>query len=75
MTRTLDATGLHCPLPVLRARKVLQDMAEGDCLKVIATDPASAIDFQHFCNVTAHKLLEWSEQDGVFTYLVRRGPE
>ncbi len=72
MSRTLDAKGLNCPLPVLKARKALKDVAVGDSLTVLATDPASSIDFRHFCNVTGHELIGWSEADGVFTYIIRR---
>ena len=73
--RTLDARGLHCPLPILRARALLNKMAAGDELTVEATDPASVIDFKHFCNTTAHKLLAHRVEDGVFYYLIRRGAE
>ena len=72
MNRTLDVTGLNCPLPVLRARKALKDIAVGDCLTVLATDPASAIDFRHFCNSSGHQLVDASEADGVFTFVIRR---
>lgn len=72
MNRTLDVTGLNCPLPVLRARKVLKDVAVGDCLTVLATDPASGIDFRHFCNSSGHQLVDASEAGGVFTFVIRR---
>ncbi len=70
---TLDATGLMCPLPVLKARKALKAIQPGECLRVLATDPASTIDFRHFCDVTANELVEYAETDGVFTYLIRKG--
>jgi tRNA 2-thiouridine synthesizing protein A len=69
MSKVLDAKGLHCPLPVLKARKAL---AGGDCLTVHATDPASRIDFRHFCNVSGHELVDATEGEGVFTYVIRR---
>lgn len=72
MSKVLDAKGLHCPLPVLKARKALAGVALGDCLTVQATDPASRIDFRHFCNVSGHELVNASESDGVFTYVIRR---
>ncbi len=72
MNRTLDVTGLNCPLPVLRARKALKDVAVGDCLTVLATDPASSIDFRHFCDSSGHQLVDASEADGVFTFVIRR---
>jgi tRNA 2-thiouridine synthesizing protein A len=71
MNRTLDVTGLICPLPVLRARKALKDVAVGDCLTVLATDPASGIDFRHFCDSSGHQLVDASEADGVFTFVIR----
>ena len=70
---TLDATGLMCPLPVLKARKALKSVQPGACLRVLATDPASVIDFRHFCNVSENVLVEHSEAEGVFTYLIRKG--
>ncbi len=70
---TLDATGLMCPLPVLKARKALKALQAGACLRVLATDPASVIDFRHFCDVTDNELIEHAETDGVYTYLIRKG--
>ncbi len=72
MSKVLDAKGLNCPLPVLKARKALANVALGDCLTVHATDPASRIDFRHFCNMSGHELVDASESDGVFTYVIRR---
>ena len=73
MSNLLDTKGLHCPLPVLKARKALKGMAAGEILTVEATDPASYIDFHHFCDTTSHELVEHSEVGGVFTYVIRRG--
>jgi len=73
MARELDVRGLHCPLPILRPRRQLDHMAEGEELIVLVTDPASVIDFRHFCNTTAHELIEHTQADGVFTYRIRRG--
>jgi tRNA 2-thiouridine synthesizing protein A len=72
MSKVLDTKGLNCPLPVLKARKALADVPLGDCLTVLATDPASRIDFRHFCNMSGHELVDASESDGVFTYVIRR---
>jgi tRNA 2-thiouridine synthesizing protein A len=71
--RTLDTKGLNCPLPVLKARRAMRDMQDGDILTVLATDPASYIDFRHFCDTTGHELLEACEDEtaGVFTYVLR----
>lgn len=57
----LDTSGLKCPLPVLKARKVLADMPAGAILRVIATDPGAPEDFRHFCEAAGHRLLEQSE--------------
>lgn len=69
----LDAEGLLCPLPVLRARKRLSVMEPGAVLRLRATDPASSVDVPHFCTQSGHQLLLAREQDGVRTYLIRRG--
>ena len=72
MSAVLDARGLNCPLPVLKARKALKSVDMGARLTVLATDPASYIDFQHFCSVEGHTLVEWTEVDGTFTYLIEK---
>jgi len=66
----LDTTGLSCPLPVLKARKAMKQLGDGERLKVLATDPASAIDFRHFCNVSGYLLETQSETDGTFEYII-----
>lgn len=69
----LDACGLNCPLPILKTKKALKDLAAGDTLKVTATDPGSVKDFESFCRTTGNTLLESSEDDGTFTYLIKKG--
>jgi tRNA 2-thiouridine synthesizing protein A len=69
----LDAKGLNCPLPVLRAKKMLARVAPGACLRVLATDPGAVPDFQSFCRQGGHVLETWSEAEGVFSFLIRRG--
>jgi len=69
----LDARGWTCPLPVLRARKLLKAMTLGQNLTVLATDPGSVRDFQAFCRQTGNQLLEFSESpDGVYRYLIKK---
>jgi tRNA 2-thiouridine synthesizing protein A len=68
----LDAKGLKCPLPVLKARKAMRDLPEGGVLRVIATDPGAARDFEHFCSVTGHQLLARHEAEGVLTFDIRK---
>ncbi len=72
MGQVLDTKGLNCPLPVLKAKRALKNVPVGEILTVVATDPASTIDFRHFCMTSGHELVEWSETDGVFTYVIRR---
>ena len=69
---TLDATGLNCPLPILKARKALKDVAAGETLEILSTDPGSVADFQAFCRQTGNELLESSNDDTVFRFLIKR---
>jgi len=69
----LDARGLTCPIPVLRARKTLKAMGPGESLVVLATDPGSVRDFEAFCRQTGNQLVESSESaDGVFRFLIKK---
>lgn len=67
----LDATGLRCPIPVLRARKAIKPLAIGDILAIDATDPSSVQDFANFCETTGHELVTSSEADGVYHFEIR----
>jgi tRNA 2-thiouridine synthesizing protein A len=70
--QVLDAKGLNCPLPILKARKALKDLPTGAMLRVLATDPGSVADFQAFCRTTGNDLLE-SKQDGeTYNFLIKR---
>jgi tRNA 2-thiouridine synthesizing protein A len=70
---TLDAKGLSCPLPVVKARLEMEKLGSGDVLKVIATDPGSVSDMDNWTKMSGHELLT-SDQDGdVYTYLIRKG--
>ena len=66
----VDASGLKCPLPVLKARKALQSLTYGDKLRVISTDPASPLDFKHFCNSKGHSLLSIEEKEESFEFVI-----
>ena len=68
----LDARGLLCPLPVLKARKRLGALAPGAVLRVLADDPAARVDFPHFCRETGHVLVAQAECEGWQEYLIRR---
>ena len=70
--REVDARGLNCPLPILRTKKALNDMKSGQVLRILATDPTALRDFQAFAKQTGNELLQHVEQDGVFSFLLRR---
>lgn len=70
--KELDATGLKCPMPVLRARRALKPLAIGARLLVLADDPASANDFPAFCEKTGHVLEDLTEVEGEFRFLIRK---
>jgi tRNA 2-thiouridine synthesizing protein A len=71
----LDVKGMNCPLPVLKANRALRGMAAGERLRVLATDRAAVADFQAFCRETGHALLAWSDEAGVFSFVIRRRAE
>ena len=68
----LDASGLKCPLPVLKARKAMKSLASGDTIRVLATDPSALQDFPAFCETTGHELLEAVEEKGRYRFLIRK---
>ena len=70
--REVDARGLNCPLPILRAKKALSDMASGQVLKIVATDPGSVKDMQAFSNQTGHPLLSSTEEDRAFVFILQK---
>jgi tRNA 2-thiouridine synthesizing protein A len=75
-TAVLDATGLICPLPVLKARRALKQLPPGAVLEVLATDPGAVKDFEHFCKATGCELLESGElQNGVLRFRMRKPDE
>ncbi len=75
MSTVLDTKGFNCPIPVLKARRSMRNLAIGDELTVLATDPASQIDMRHYCNTAGHEMINSSEEDGVFTYVIRKGAD
>ena len=70
--KTLDATGLLCPLPVLKARKRLQALQTGETLTVIADDPAAIVDVPHFCSESGHVLVSSDLNGAIQTYIIRK---
>ncbi len=69
---TLDLKGLACPLPVLRANKAMRTLAPGDELEVLATDLAAPADFRSYCKTAGHELVQSVEDNGVFTFVLRK---
>ena len=70
--KELDARGLNCPLPILRTKKALSELSGGQVLKIISTDPGSVKDFQAFAKQTGNDLLESSEANGEYIFLMRK---
>ncbi len=68
----LDARGLNCPLPILRAKKSINELQAGQVLKIVATDPGSVKDFEAFCKQTGHELMNSREQGSEFVFLIRK---
>ena len=68
----LDARGLNCPLPILRAKKTLNAMTGGQILKIMATDPGSVKDFEAFAKQTGNELLDSSEEEGEFHFRLKK---
>jgi len=68
----LDARGLNCPLPILRAKKTLNKMESGQVLRIIATDPGSVKDFEAFAKQTGNALLESNEGAGEFSFMIKK---
>ena len=68
----LDVKGLNCPLPILKTKKALKELAPGDTLEVLTTDPGSVTDFQAFCRTTGNELLEHDEDGGVYSFLLKK---
>ncbi|MBI5255686.1 MAG: sulfurtransferase TusA family protein [Burkholderiales bacterium] len=71
-TKEIDTRGLNCPLPILKAKKALAEMASGDVLKILATDPGSVRDFQAFARQTGNELVEQSNAGDEYVHYLRR---
>jgi tRNA 2-thiouridine synthesizing protein A len=70
--RELDASGLNCPLPILRAKKALSDMQSGQTILIISTDPGSVKDFEAFSKQTGNQLMSSGEDNGKFKFVMKR---
>ncbi|MCC6776524.1 MAG: sulfurtransferase TusA family protein [Hyphomicrobiales bacterium] len=69
--QVLDAKGLNCPLPILKAKKALKDVPVGGTLEVLATDPGSVADFEAFCRATGNELLESTQTENVYRFVIK----
>lgn len=70
--KEVDARGLNCPLPILRAKKALNDMQSGQVLKIVATDPGAVKDFQAFCKQTGNELLSQAQVEREYSFYLKR---
>jgi tRNA 2-thiouridine synthesizing protein A len=70
--KELDARGLNCPLPILRAKKALAEVTSGQVLKILSTDPGSVKDFAAFAKQTGNELLSTAEAGGEFTFFMKK---
>jgi len=68
----IDLSGLQCPLPVLKARKRMMSLKYGELLKILATDPAAAIDFPHYCCESGNELVWHGKQAGTLVFIIRK---
>ncbi len=68
----VDARGMNCPLPILKIRKAIASVADGEVIKLLATDPGSVKDMQAFCSQTGNELMESREEDGAYVFWVRK---
>ena len=68
----LNLTGMKCPLPVLKARRQINQMAPRSVLKITADDPAAPLDFEHFCYTGGHDLVSSTEQAGIFIFHISK---
>lgn len=67
----LDTKGLNCPLPILKAKKALNNVPTGELLQIFATDPGTVPDFEAFCRQTGNELVESKAEDGVYIFVIR----
>ena len=73
-TQTLDVRGVSCPMPIVRTSQAMQGLNLGDTLEVLATDRGAVTDVPSWCKTTGNQLVEQSEEDGVFRFVLRKAP-
>lgn len=69
----IDVKGLICPEPLMVLRNKVRDMAPGEVVHVVATDPSTSRDFKDYCRFLHHELIDEQEKEGIFSYLIRKG--
>ena len=72
IAKTLDLRGLSCPLPIAKTALAIRDLESGELIESLATDPGSVPDFAAWCQATRNELVEQTEEDGVYRFLVRK---
>jgi tRNA 2-thiouridine synthesizing protein A len=72
MDMELDTKGMNCPMPVLKAKKAMNQLENGQLLKIEATDPGATEDLKAFCRAGGHELIKSDQADGVFTFVLRK---
>lgn len=72
ITRTLDLKGLSCPLPIVKTAQAIRELQPGELIEALATDPGSVPDFKAWCATTGNELVEQSETDQVFRFVIRK---
>ena len=72
IARTLDLKGLSCPLPIVKTAQAIKELASGELIEALATDPGSVADFNAWCTSTKNELVEQGETDGVFRFVIRK---
>lgn len=72
IAKTLDLKGLSCPLPIVKTAQAVKELASGDLVEALATDPGAVADFQAWCKSTGNELVEQSEADGVYRFVIKK---
>jgi len=72
IAKTLDLKGLSCPLPIVKTAQAVKELASGDLIEALATDPGSVADFTAWCKSTGHELVERSETGGVYRFVIKK---
>ena len=72
ITRTLDLKGMSCPLPIVKTAQAIRELQSGDLIEALATDPGSLADFEAWCTTTGNELVERSETDAVYRFVIRK---